>query len=89
MSSQCNCKSQNPEMLESNCICNDCKCHFYKRNLGEIENNDNDNDSSIINKESFLQTKIRNYGFVILGTSTIIYTMYIFCCEKHLGSLSF
>ena len=87
MSSQCNCKSQNLEMLESNCICNDCKCHFYKRNMGEETGNNND--SSIVNKEFFLQTNIRNYGFVILGTSTIIYTMYIFCCEKHLGSLSF
>lgn len=85
MSHECNCKS--PEMLEGNCICNDCKCHFYKRNMGEIGNNDGD--SSMINKESFLQTKIRNYGVIILGTSTIIYTMYIFCCEKHLGYLSF
>ena len=86
MSHECNCKS--PDMLEENCICNDCKCHFYKRNMGEIGNNDN-NDSSIINKENCLQTNIRNYGFVVLGTSAIIYTLYIFCCEKHLDSLSF
>jgi hypothetical protein len=47
------------------------------------------NEKKCIKPEDYLQTKIRNYGLVVLGTSTIIYTMYLFCCEKHLGSLSF
>jgi hypothetical protein len=53
------------------------------------EETGNNNDSSIVNKEDLLQTNIRNYGFAVLGTSTIIYTIYMFCCEKHLGSLFF
>jgi len=57
---------------DGNCICIDCKCHYYKRNLGEND---------------VLQNKLRNYGVVIIGTSTILYGIYLFCCEKHLISL--
>lgn len=65
MQTNCNCKNKTPEMLEGgNCICNDCKCHLRKQNTSSVEIPDD-----------FLQTKIRNYGLFILGTSTIIYTI--------------
>jgi hypothetical protein len=68
--SECSCKNQNPDMLEDgSCICIDCKCHYYKRNdLGEYED--------------LLQQKIRNYGMVIMGTTTFLYGIYYFCCSN-------
>lgn len=74
--SECSCKNKNPEILEEggNCICTDCKCHYYKRN-------------DVVG-EDLLQNKIRNYSMVFIGTSTVFYTIYIFCCEKHLYHLS-
>jgi hypothetical protein len=69
----CCCKNKNPDpdMLEDgNCICTDCKCHYYKRNLGEND---------------VLQKNIIKFGGIILGTSTILYGMYLFCCEKHIS----
>ena len=38
-----------------------------------------------IEKDEWLQNKLRNYGMVILGTSTALYGIYLFCCEKHLS----
>jgi len=70
MISECNCNdSKSPDMLEDgNCICTDCNCHYFRRNKDTDE---------------WLQNKLRNYGMVILGTSTIFYGIYLFCCEKH------
>ena len=76
MLKECSCKNKNPEeLLEEggNCICSDCNCHYYKRNAGE---NDIDLD--------LLQNKIRNSGMLFIGTGTLLYTIYLFCCEKHL-----
>ena len=71
--SECSCKNKNPEMLEEggNCICSDCKCHYYKRDLdlGETKN--------------ILQQNLHNYGVVIVGTTTILYGVYYFCCENN------
>jgi hypothetical protein len=71
--SECSCKNKNPEMLEEggNCICSDCKCHYYKLDLdlGETKN--------------ILQQNLRNYGVVIVGTTTILYSVYYFCCENN------
>ena len=38
-------------------------------------------------KDEWLQKKLRNYGIVILGTSTALYGIYLLCCEKHLHIL--
>jgi len=71
--SECSCKNKSPEMLEDgNCICADCKCHYYKRNidfLGETED--------------ILQQKIRNYGLAIVTTTTVLYGIYFFCCSNY------
>ena len=85
MISECNCtNAKSLYMLESgepepekdgNCICTDCNCHYFRRNVDQLPD---------LNKDEWLQNKLRNYGMVILGTSTIFYGIYLFCCEKHL-----
>ena len=67
----CNCKN----ILEEggNCICTDCNCHYYKRIM---DNNDKDDDN--------IQKLIRNYSIGIIGSTTILYGIYFFCCENHL-----
>lgn len=65
----CNCKNKSVELEEGNCICTDCKCHYYKR----IMDNNDDN----------IQKIIRNYSIGIIGTTTVLYNIYLFCCEKH------
>jgi hypothetical protein len=69
MTSNCNCKNKSPEMLEGNCICTDCNCHYFRRN-DDL-------------KDEWLQNQLRNYGMVILGTSTVCYGIYLFCCDLH------
>jgi hypothetical protein len=78
MISECNCcknKNENPELdlEDGNCICTECNCHYFRR----FEKSEVDN--------KWLQNHLRNYGMVILGTSTLLYGIYIFCCEKHLS----
>lgn len=76
MSSNCNCNNQNPDMLEDgNCICTECNCHYFRRNDCK--------------DDEWLQKKIRNYGMVILGTSTVLYGIYIFCCGENHSPLFF
>ena len=77
MFSECNCIKNN-ELEDGNCICIDCNCHSFRQN--DLEK-DKEKD------EEWLQNKLRNYGIVILGTSTIFYGIYLFCCEKHLHYL--
>jgi hypothetical protein len=68
----CNCKNKSPELLEGgNCICTDCKCHYYKRN------DDNDDEKNVLQK----------IIIVIMGTSTLLYGIYILCCENHIHIL--
>lgn len=80
MISECNCcknknKNENPDLEDGNCICTECNCHYFRRNLEKLEEEE----------PKWLQNHLRNYGMVILGTSTILYGIYIFCCEKHLS----
>jgi hypothetical protein len=76
--SECSCKHKNkkpvldtelgPDLEEGgNCICIDCKCHYYKRETDDLE---------------LLQNTLRNYGMICIGTSTLLYTIYIFCCDR-------
>lgn len=67
MQKECNCKSKTLDMLEDgNCICTDCKCHYYKRETDE----------------DLLQNKLRNYGIFIIGTSTVLFGIYIFVAKN-------
>ena len=77
MISECNCcknKDLSPDLEDGNCICTDCNCHYFRRNLNLEEE-----------EPKWLQNHLRNYGMVILGTSTILYGIYLLCCEKHLS----
>ena len=81
MISECNCcknKNENPDLSpdleDGNCICTECNCHYFRRNIEKLEEDP---------KSKWLQNHLRNYGMVILGTSTFLYGIYIFCCEKH------
>ena len=64
---ECNCKKK-LELLEGNCICTDCNCHYYKRDVYINEEDEKE--------EEKLQTKL----WILIGTSTFFYTVYLFCC---------
>jgi len=85
MISECNCcknktEDLSPDLEDGNCICTECNCHYFRR-FGNLEKSE-----ELLNKKidnEWLQNYLRNYGMVILGTSTVLYGIYIFCCEKH------